>query len=124
MKEKTEQLMKPGDLRGLANAVVSRAHNNRCYLWVLLGLFLTDCESSQVSAADEPGGRAGGDPERVLLARYSISHTWFIEGKLENAGAAVQVAVAAVGAAEGAGSRAVSTEISRLLLTSLHVLYA
>ena len=91
-------LMKPGDLRSLAKEVVN--------------------------AAD--AGTAGGDPERVLLARYSIGHTLFVEGKLEKASTAVEAAVAAIAAADehSSGAAAADVSVTRLMLTSLHVLYA
>ncbi len=83
--------MRPGDLRTFAKAVVSAASSGSAL-----------------------------QPQTVLLARYAIGHTFFLDGKLDKTTTAIETAVAAI--ADNSENEDLAE--SRLVLTSLHVLYA
>lgn len=83
--------MRPGDLRTFAKAVVSAA-----------------------------GRGSALHPQTVLLARYAVGHTLFLDGKLDKAAIAIETAVTAI--ADDTEYEGLAE--SRLVLTSLHVLYA
>ena len=83
--------MRPGDLRTFAKAVVSAA-----------------------------GRGSALHPQTVLLARYAVGHTLFLDGKLDKAAFAIETAVTAI--ADDTEYEGLAE--SRLVLTSLHVLYA
>eukprot|EP01045_Picozoa_sp_COSAG04_P011378 COSAG04_NODE_731_length_10733_cov_3.264435_10_plen_489_part_00 len=88
-------LVRPADLRSVAKAMVSTAAEGR-------GDTLT--------------------PEHLLLARYAVAHTALADGKLELAEASIQAAEAAISAEEQAAADA--SPGRRLVLTSVHILYA
>lgn len=83
--------MRPGDLRTFAKAVVSVADRGSAL-----------------------------QPQTVLLARYAICHTFFLDGKLDKAASAIETAVMAI--ADDTDNKGLAE--SSLVLTSLHVLYA